>query len=449
METMILDAQEVEAIPSANTEVFDTPSSNFLLPADAKASLVDGVQRNALGLESSATHKHVAKVWQETCVPWNDFSEMIKVQAVGKEDRKEDISKLSVTDELTLPDGMEFTEHGLSSLVAKFTNYPPGHLKYHSDFPEDNADVARYINRELDIRRASMKEKQDKKITSKFAGVEKQVLIRMRPDPATGRDLVCRAVCSDLYGVYGNDELVTMIGDAMTQTPNGGKMNDALVSHLYSDLDRMHGNILFPDSMKEYPDSDYGVGMYFSNSEIATDTLKVSPFLFRAICLNGCIWGRSDASFTLNKRHLGAMNREDIASYILNACTLGLSEGRSFMTQMEYSKEAPIGRPFIPRVITYLSKANKLSIAESRAWYSAFLIEPEWENAFGVVNALTRAANGYKGDAQRFLQTLGADILTPSLTADVDAVKAKWSKVLSRSKDMSEKEVEKCTRLTA
>jgi hypothetical protein len=204
---------------------------------------------------------------------------------------------------------------------------------------------------------------------------------------------------------------------------------------------------LFPDSMKEFSDSNYGVGMYFSNSEIATDTLRVSPFLFRAICLNGCIWGRSDASFTLNKKHLGEMNRDEIAKYILNACTLGLSEGRNFATQMQYAKEAPIGMNRIPSVITYLTKTNKMSISESRAWYSAFLIEPEWENAFGVVNALTRAANGVRGDSQRFLQTIAADMLTPSLTASVDAVKSKWAKILDRSADVSQKEAEKYTRI--
>lgn len=431
------------AIPSPNTDVFTSTDNGFMLPADARAEIVDGIQRNALGLESSATHRHVAKVWQDQCVPILEFAEVIEDQKKGKFDHRKPMSWLHLTDELTFPDGMGFTEFGLASLVMKYTGYPINALRYHIEHG-DVPEVAFFVNRELDMYRVLSQEKQAKKKTSKFDG-EKQVLIRTRPD-SEGNQVV-RMVGSDLYGIYGNDELIGMLIDAMKKTPYGGNMNEALASHIHSDMDVMHGNVLLPDGMKEYPDSDYGVGISFSNSEIGTNTVRVTPFLFRAICLNGCIWGRNDANFTFNKKHLGEMNREELARHIQFVCEVGLSEGRSLLTQMEYSRDAKIGRPIIPSVITYLTKANKLSVAESRAWYSAFLIEPEWENGFGVINALTRAANGYKGDARWNLQATAGEILTPALTASKDAVLAKWEKIVDRSKDMSEKEVERYTRI--
>ena len=431
------------AIPSPNTDVFTSTDNGFLLPADAKAQLVDGIQRNALGLESSATHKHVAKVWQEQCIPILEFAEMVESQKEGKIDHRKPLSWLHLTDELTFPDGMGFTNHGIISLVTKYTKYPVAALNYHLEHG-DIIEVANYINRELETYRTLANEKQAKKKTSKFDG-EKQVLIRTRPD-GEGNQVV-RMVGSDLYGIYGNDELVGMLIDAMKKTPYGGNMNEALASHIHSDMDIMHGNILLPDGMKQYPDSDYGVGISFSNSEIGTNTVRVTPFLFRAICLNGCIWGRSDATYTVNKRHLGNMNHDEFARHIQFVCEVGLSEGRNLLTQMEYSRDAKIGRPTIPSVIAYLTKANGLSVSESRAWYSAFLIEPEWENGFGVINALTRAANGYKGDARWNLQATAGEILTPSLTASKDTVLAKWEKIVDRSRDLSEKEVERYTRI--
>ena len=142
------------------------------------------------------------------------------------------------------------------------------------------------------------------------------------------------------------------------------------------------------------------------------------------------------------------MNKDELATYILTACNTGLSEGRNLLVQFQYSKEALIGKPFVPSVITHLAKAYKLSVDEARSWYSAYLIEPE-ENGRGITNALTRAANGYNGDARVNLQTVASDFLTPSLTATKQTVIDKWTKITERAAEMSEKEVIRYTRITS
>ena len=438
------DKKTEQDIPAPNSEIFKDSKNGFAIAADAKAHVVDGVQFNALGLESTADHKHVSKVWQDQCIPIDDFAATIEAQRVGKIDVPKPMSFLHLSDDLTLPDGMNLTRNGLMSMVINYTNYPSGSVAYHLEHG-DNVEVAKFINRELDETRSTWAAKQEKKITSKFTGTEKDVLLRIRPD---GDSQVVRMVASDRYGVLDNHEIMGMIIDAMKKTPYGGNMEKALASHTFSDLDKMYGNIIMPDDMKQYPDSDYGIGLAFGNSEIGRKTAKVNPFLFRSICSNGCIWGKKEADFKLSKKHLGEMNKTEIAERILYVCTVALNEGRDLMTQMEYSREALVSNDKIASVITYLTQQNKLTVAESRAWFAAFNIEP-WDNGFGIINGLTRAAQKFSGDARWNLESTAGSILTPSLTANQDAVKTKWAKIVERASELTQKEVERYTRIAA
>jgi hypothetical protein len=366
---------------------------------------------------------------------------------VGKVDLTKPWSFLNLSEDLTLPDGMGFTKAGLMSLVIKYTDYPLSAIEYHLAH-DDLATIAEFVNRELGNTRTDWATRQGKKKTSKFTDSERNVLLRTRPDPDNGGKQVVRMVASDRYGILDNHEFLGMLMDTLKKTPFGGDMSKALASHTYTDLDKMHGNILFPDNMKHYPDSDYGVGLAFSDSEIGTNTAKAVPFLFRSICLNGCIWGRQDAELKLNKRHLGEMNREELADRLLYVCTVALNEGNALMTQMEYSRDAIVPNSKITSVITYLTQQHKLTVNESRAWFAAYNVEP-WENGFGIINGLTRAAREYDGDARWNLESTAGSILTPSLTASKDSVKAKWAKIVDRASELTTKEVERYTRIAA
>jgi hypothetical protein len=65
--------------------------------------------------------------------------------------------------------------------------------------------------------------------------------------------------------VLDNLDALEFIADAL---PSGSNLNDALASHFFNNGDDIQGNILLPDYIKEQPDSDYGVGISFRNSEI-------------------------------------------------------------------------------------------------------------------------------------------------------------------------------------
>jgi hypothetical protein len=410
-------------IPEPNTEVFGEVSTT---EPKGKAEVKDGVQFNALGLESTEDHKHVAKVWQDQCIPFPSTIEKIEKEREGKIDVKKPQSYLRVNDEMVLPGGEKFTHDGLTSMVVKFTNLPVAMMDYLLE--KNPADLAKYLNAEMDEVNSKWNSKRER-------DHEREFLLRLRPDGDGGTAI--RMVGSDRYGVFDNHEVIGMLYDAMVTNGHKDLVDKALTSHFWSDLDRMNGNLLLPDSMKSYPDSDYGVGIAFSNSEIGTNVVKITPFLFRAICLNGCIWGRRDSELKINKKHVGEMDFDALKERITYVVATALSEGNNLLTQMEYSREAKIDLNIVPKIVAYLTQENKLTVAESRAWFAAFQSEP-WESGYGIVNGLTRAAREYTGQDRWNLEAVAGSILTPSLSASKDSVISKWEKIADRASDLSE-----------
>ena len=65
------------------------------------------------------------------------------------------------------------------------------------------------------------------------------------------------------------------------------------LSHWRGDADTIWGNVLISDTIREEFDSEYGGMVSVSNCEIGKRALGSLPSLFRAICMNGCIWGQA------------------------------------------------------------------------------------------------------------------------------------------------------------
>jgi hypothetical protein len=407
---------------------------------DRRAEVKDGVNYNALGLESSAAHKHVSIIWQNQCIPLPQLRQKIHDDRKGKVDVYKPESYLRLGKDLKLASGERFTRDGLESLVVKYTDMPVRMMDYLYSLDDGQwwDNLAFFINHALDGTNKTWTSKRERKD-------ERSLLLRMR-DADDGQGKVIRAVMSDRFGVIDNHEVIDMLWDAFPKQD----IEQALASHTFSDKDRMYGNILLPDSMIDVDgDSEYAVGIAFSNSEIGDHVLRITPFLFRAICLNGCIWGRRDSTVRVNKKHLGKeIDMDMLRTRIEYVVDVARTQGKPFLEQMMFSKEAPVPGNIVPNVIVHLAKENKLTTAEGRAWFAGFAAEP-FDNAFGVINGLTRAANlrnedgksVFVGDAQWNLQTVASGIMTPALNASQDAVKARWAKIVDRARELDSKTV--------
>ena len=416
-----------EATPKAepNKSVFKS-AGGFQVREEATAKQDDnGTWFNAIGLESTATHRHVALQWQKQCKPLEDFYAIVKAQAENKQDIEKPESQIRLKDATTLVDGTPLTKGGINSLRL-FTDIPSSMISFMQERGYED-ELVKFVNDELNRRESEWTNK----------GKEpRDFRIRTRHDEEG--NTVARAIVSERYGVIDNLEALEMIIDAL---PKGSSLKDALASHLHNDGDDMYGNLLLPDNMKSEPDSDYGVGIAFRNSEIRNATFKVSPFLFRAICLNGMIWGRQNSDIRVNQRHMGKIDRVELGKEVRHAIAVALTQGNDLLTLMGHAKNVEV--PNVEQTIAQLSRDNKLTAVQGKLWHKGYIESLTEESGhvhektvFGIVNGLTRSAKEYSGSMRENLETVASNILAPAIDADLQAISKRWGLISDRASNL-------------
>ena len=420
-----LDDAPVKVQP--NTSVF-TNAGGFQVAEGATAKQdSNGNWVNSIGLASTATHRHVAKQWQAKCTPLADFIETVKSQSTNKVDVVKPESEIRLKDVDTLVDGTPLTDSGMNSLRV-FADMPSSIISFLKE-REYNDDLVKYMNAELDRRETLWNNK----------GKEKRTFnVRIRHDDE-GNNVV-RAIVSERYGVIDNHEAMEMVANALPS------LTDALASHLFNDSDDIYGNILLPDYMKSEPDSDYGVGIAFKNSEIRNSTFKISPFLFRAICLNGMIWGRMNSEINVNQRHMGKIDLGDLQMQVTQAVKVALTQGNDMLTLLGYAKQVKVTNPVA--VIAQLARDEKMTIEQGKLWHKGYLDslherhgDVHEKSAFGIINGLTRSAQDYNGSTREQMETTASKILAPAIDSSLQEISKRWGIITERAKQMEQKTI--------
>lgn len=404
-----------------------TETQSLQVGTDRKAGIDEnGVYHNAIGLESTEEHPHVAKAWQDRCFPFNELYANVQADVPSKRDESVPESSVAVTSALNLDNGYILTGSGLSTLRS-FTDIPSKMQDYLISNGY-NADFARFLNDGLEMRRNAWANKDN---------APRNFLLRIRDEDKV------RAVCSDRYGILDNADVMDLIARALP-----GGYSDALCSHMHNDGDNLGGNILLPQYIKSNPDSDYGFGLAFRNSEVRESTFCIGGFLFRAICFNGNIWSRKDSTIKVNQKHLGKIDKDDLFQQVQKAVMVALTEGENLLVQLGYTKEVKVNDPL--RLIASLARDNGLSIEQGRAWHKGYqdsLMEvggDVHENAaFGIINGLTLAAQRFDYGTKTDMETLSGNLITPSLDADLDAVTNRWNKYQTRAEMLDAKIINK------
>jgi len=418
-----LDDAPVKVAP--NTSVFTNAQSLQVAEGSTAKQDSNGTWFNAIGLQSTSTHRHVAKVWQDKCTPFSDFIETVKSQSTNKVDVVKPESEIRLKDVDTLVDGTPLTDSGMNSLRV-FADMPSSIISFLKE-REYNDDLVKYMNTELDRRETQWNNK----------GKEKRTFnVRIRHD-GEGNNVV-RAIVSERYGVIDNSEAMEMVANALPS------LNDALASHLFNDGDDIYGNILLPDYMKSEPDSDYGVGIAFKNSEIRNSTFKISPFLFRAICLNGMIWGRMNSEISVNQKHMGKIDLGDLQLQVTQAIKVALTQGNDMLTLLGYAKQVKVTNPVA--VIAQLARDEKMTIEQGKLWHKGYLDslherhgDVHEKSAFGIINGLTRSAQDYTGASREEMETLASKILAPSIDSSLQEISKRWGLIDARANQLEEK----------
>jgi hypothetical protein len=188
-------------------------------------------------------------------------------------------------------------------------------------------------------------------------------------------------------------------------------------------------------------DTDYGGMVSVGNCEIGKRRITQTPSLFRAICMNGCIWGQTKGK-DISKVHRGKIDLDSLKVRIAENIEYQLSilpDGiRKFLdTRSESLNDANV-KGVIAAVATDY-KLTKRQATESLEQYLAH--ETHEQNMFGVINAITRAGQVFDNESWVRLDEVGGMLM--------DTSASRWTNILARAKTYTDKDFEKVYALTA
>jgi hypothetical protein len=242
----------------------------------------------------------------------------------------------------------------------------------------------------------------------------------------TRKDGSLRAMLTERYAIIDNEWFVRKLAEFIP----GGRL-----SHWKGDSDTLYGNVLIPDTIREEKDSDYGGMTSVGNSEIGVRRVSSRPSIFRAICMNGCIWGQTKGQ-DIRQVHRGEINLESLALEIkenLNKQIPLLPQGiDKFLNTRTYAWDGMSVKPVFAQLVKDEGEFTKKQAAELlKAHAEERAIVPDYAlTLFGLANAITRA--GQKG--------------TPAEWVKFDEI---GGRVASYSKDDFEHLIEKARKMKA
>ncbi len=180
-----------------------------------------------------------------------------------------------------------------------------------------------------------------------------------------------RAVLSEQYAIVNNQWYMEVIHRLIP---------GALFSHWRGDADTIFGNVLIPDSVREESDSHYGGMLSIGNSEIGLRRILSLPSVFRAICMNGCIWEQEKGK-GVSQVHRGEFDFQQLERKIA-ANLLG--------TRAMSMKDVPL-----PQVVAQFFGDFKVPKSQAAKFLGHFnteveILGSEARTAFGLQAALTR-----------------------------------------------------------
>jgi len=260
---------------------------------------------------------------------------------------------------------------------------------------------------------------------------------RLDPDKMfrfrTYNDGTLRAMLSEMYAPIDNIWYLETIQELFKEI--GGTM--PRLSHWKGDADTMFGNLLIPDSCREESDSDYGGMISLSNCEIGTRRFSQMPSLFRAICMNGCIWGATKGS-KYSTVHRGKLDLYDLRMKLTRNIHSQIPLLDDAVNRFLALRNLKIDATF-KNVIATLATENRLSFGmkgQAVAIADQFATHEMGEaNLFGLINSVTRAGQKYDpSDWVRF-DELGGKLMTQST--------AQWQAMNSRANSMDPKAIDK------
>ena len=368
---------------------------------------------------------HVHKDWWAQTQSFEEGMEVLEQGVAEREDlmipRSQITPAVNLAGEfvMQLADGREFkpTQHAVNQFgVSTFTS--TFFLNSLMSNPEKNNGEERFERDEQDA--------------DTLVAVCENALRRVAADKQfrlrTYQDGTLRAFLTEKYAPIDNRWYLEQLENVLP----GGRL-----SHWRGDADTIYGNILLPDTIIDYgqdDDTDYGGMISIGNCEIGTRRISQTPSIFRAICMNGCIWGQTKGK-AISKVHRGTINLDDLAKAIrlnIEAQLPLLPDGieRFLGIKIHTSDEVPM-KNLVAAICTDRKLHKKESTEVLTQWVQH---EKQDRNLFGIVNAITRAGQTFDNTSWVKFDELGGSLL--------DMTENRWDALKQRADSYTDKEIE-------
>jgi hypothetical protein len=245
----------------------------------------------------------------------------------------------------------------------------------------------------------------------------------------TWTDGTMRAMLSSKYAIVNNSWVL----ESLQKLIPGG-----MLSHWRGDADSIYGNILIPDTIREEKDSDYGGMLSIGNSEIGTRRISSQPSVFRAICMNGCIWDQ-ESGIAIRQKHMGNIDLEDLFGKIKHNLEKQIPLLDIGIQRMLGIKAYGVGDTPILNLFAQTAQDYSISSKQIQGVMRSFVDEQnvigkEVFSAFGLQAAITRFGQTQDDDEWVRLDEVAGSI--------VNLTTSQWDAMLNRARHISVKAIE-------
>lgn len=243
-------------------------------------------------------------------------------------------------------------------------------------------------------------------------------------------DGTMRAFLSEKYAEVDNRWFLEQIKDII---PAGR------LSHWRGDADTIFGNVLIPDTIREEDDSDYGGMVSIGNCEIGKRNVKSLPSVFRAICMNGCIWDQTKG-YEIKVRHIGDIDLDQLKLKLrhnIEAQIPLIPQGIERVLGIRAKGSDGIS---MKRLVGATAETFKIDRKGASGILGAWVsqeskIAPEDRSLFDVVNSVTRAGQSLDNQSWVRYDEIGGALVNYS--------DSQWSRLKSRAESYDDKELDK------
>lgn len=245
----------------------------------------------------------------------------------------------------------------------------------------------------------------------------------------TRKDGTLRAMLTERFAIVDNRWFIERLREYVP----GGRL-----SHWRGDSDTIFGNVLIPDSIREEKDSDYGGMLSVGNSEIGERRVSSMPSIFRAICMNGCIWGATKGE-GIKQVHRGRIDLDALANEIkvnLNKQIPLLPQGiEKLLGMRSFGWDGASAKVVIAQVAKEYKLTKRQASLALQGYNDERTLTPELATTlFGITNAITRAGQKLTPSEWVRFDEIGGSLIQ----YDVN----EFNRLISRAKSLKEKEVE-------